>query len=223
VGTATFSLPPQTLGVTPERRVIAKWADNPDVFIFAMSGPARYIAPDPLPFDRDLRRAFRSLGQKDGDALIVDARPLVESHRAQWSASMPPGAPVDFDRKLSLIGYRLESSNVARGDALDLTTYWQVTGALVAPVAFFVHVTEDRQIVGQYDGWGTALRGLEIGDVIVQHVRVPVAPDVLPGTYNLELGVYSPDTMQRWPVRSSALPNLTADRVLLTPVEVAPR
>jgi hypothetical protein len=122
-----------------------------------MSGPARYIAPDPLPFDRDLRRAFRSLGQKDGDALIVDARPLVESHLAQWSASMPPGAPADFDRKLSLIGYRLESSNVARGDALDLTTYWQVTGALVTPVAFFVHVTEDGQIVGQYDGWGTAL------------------------------------------------------------------
>ncbi len=223
VGTATYSVPPQTLGVTPERRVIAKWADNPDVFIFAMSGPARYIAPDPLPFDRDLRRAFRSLGHQDGDALIVDARPLVESRLAQWSASMSPGAPADFDRTLSLIGYRLESSNVARGDALNLTTYWQVTGALVTPVAFFVHVTQDGQIVGQFDGWGTALRGLEIGDVIVQHVRVPLAPDVLPGTYNLELGVYSPDTMQRWPVRSSALPNSSADRVLLTPVQVAPR
>ena len=222
-GTPTYSIQPQTLGVTPGHRLIVKWADNPDVFIFATNGPARYIAPDPLPFDRDLRRAFRSAAQPDGDALVLDARPFVAPLLAGWRASMPQSAPADFNGQLSLIGYRLESPNVVRGDALDLTTYWQVTGALVTPVAFFAHVTEGGQIVGQYDGWGTALRGLEIGDVIVQHVRVPVAPDVLPGTYNLELGVYEPDTMQRWPVRSSALPNMTTDRVLLTPVQVVPR
>ena len=64
VGTPTYDVPPQTLGVTPGHRLIVKWADNPDVFIFAMNGPARYIAPDPLPFDRDLRRAFRSAAQR---------------------------------------------------------------------------------------------------------------------------------------------------------------
>ena len=217
VGTPTYSINPQTLGVTPGHRLIAKWADNPDVFIFAMNGPARYIASDPLPFDRDLRRAFRSAAQKDGDALIVDARPLVQARLAEWQASLP--SPATFDGKLSLIGYRVESPNIARGDALDLTTYWRVTGELVPPIAFFAHVTEDGQnIIGQYDGWGTAMRGLEIGDVIVQHVRVPIKTDALPGTYRLQIGVYSPDTMTRWPAQLAS--GATADHALVSPVSV---
>ena len=191
-----------------------------------MSGPARYIAPDPLPFDRDLRKAFRSAARSEGDALVVDARPLVESRIDQWRSPvrLPDGSlldaqqPADFGQ-LALIGYRIESPNVAPGDALDLTTYWRVTGELVPPIAFFAHVTDNEQrIVGQYDGWGTALRGLETGDVIVQHVRLPIKPDTAPGVYDLQLGVYSPDTMTRWPL---SLPSgASADRVLLSPVQV---
>ena len=218
VGTPTYSIKPQSLGITPGHRLIVKWADNPDVFIFAMNGPARYIAPDPLPFDRELRRAFRSAGQTEGEALIVDARPLVEARLAQWRATLPLNTPADFG-KLSLIGYRVESPNVARGESLDLTTCWQVTGELVPSIAFFAHVMNaSQQIVGQYDGWSTAVRGLEIGDVIVQHVRVPIQPDTLPGIYQLQLGVYSPDTMTRWPLRLSS--GTTTDHLELTPITV---
>jgi hypothetical protein len=228
IGAPAYALSPQTLGVTPGHRLVVKWADNPDVFILAMSGPARYIASDPLPFDRDLRRVFRSAARSEGDALVVDARPLVESRRAGWRAPLrlpdgkSLGSPADFDGKLALIGYRLDSSTVAPGDALDLTTYWQVTGELVPPIAFFAHVADSEQrIVGQYDGWGTALRGLEIGDVIVQRVRAPLNPDMTSGTYDVQLGVYSPDTMTRWLLR---LPSgVTADRVLLSPVQITAR
>ena len=97
-----------------------------------------------------------------------------------------------------------------------------MTGELVPPIAFFAHVTDDGQrIVGQYDGWGTALRGLEIGDVIAQRVRVPLRPDTTSGTYDVQVGVYSPDTMARWPLR---LPSgASADRVLLSPVQITAR
>jgi len=227
VGTPTYDVPPQTLGTQPGRRLIVKWADNPNVFIFAMSGPARYIAPDPLPFNRSLRRAFRSAAQKDGEALIVDARPLVESHRAQWQTDASPRLPdsgtvdwpIDFDGRVALIGCQLESSQVAPGSALDLTTYWQVTGELIYSLAFFAHITDDEQrIAGQYDGWGTAIRGLEIGDVIVQHVQVPIKPTVPPGTYLLQVGIYSTDTMTRWPIRTPT--GASADRALLSSVTV---
>ncbi len=232
IGASTFAVSPQTLGVRPGHRLIAKWADNPNVFIFAMNGPARYIAPDPLPFDRDLRRAFRSAAQREGDAWIVDARPLVESRLAEWQANRPLwwldhrplDWPVNFEDRLALIGYRAESSTVAPGDALDLTTYWRVVGELVPPVAFFAHFTDDQpHIVGQYDGWGTAIRGLEIGDVIVQHVQVPVGSNVSPGPYHLELGVYSPDSMRRWTIVSPAQHGAAADRVRLAPVQIVTR
>ncbi len=235
VGTPTYDVPPQTLGVTPGHRLTVKWGNDPDAFIFVMSGPARYVAPDPLPFDRTLRKAFRSAAQKDGNAqsasssaLIVDARPLVESRLAEWRATaqprLPDGTPLDlpadFDGKLALIGYRIESPRAAPGGALDLTTYWQVTGELGRSLAFFAHVIDDSQqhMAGQYDGWGTALRGLEVSDVIVQHVTVPIKPDASPGTYILQLGVYVPDTMMRWRVSSSS--GASADRVILSSVEI---
>jgi hypothetical protein len=226
IGTATYSTPPQTLGVVPGHRLIAKWANDPNVFIFAMNGPARYITPDPLPFDRSLRKAFRSAARKDGDALIVDARPLVESRltewRANWMLRLPDGRPLsppaDFG-SLALIGYRIESATVAPGGALDLTTYWQVTGELKPSTAFFAHVTDvGQRILGQYDGWGTSRRGLEIGDVIVQHVRVPIKADAPPGSYSLQLGVYSTDTMIRSTLRTPS--GASADRALLSPITV---
>ena len=218
IGASTFSVEPQALGIRPGRRVLAKWADNPDVFIFAMNGPARYIAPDPFPFDRESRRAFRSAAQKDGQALILDARPFVEPRLAEWRATLPDKTPADFG-KLSLIGYRLTSPDVARGDSLDLITYWQVTDALEPSLAFFAHVLDEGQrIVGQYDGWGTAIRGLEIGDVIVQHVRVPIKSDTSPGAYRLQLGLYSPDTMARWPLRLAS--GASADHLVLAAINV---
>jgi hypothetical protein len=237
VGPSTFDVPPQTLGATPGRCLNVKWADNPDVFIFAMGGPARYLAADPLPFDRDLRRAFRSAAQRDGDALIVDARPLVESRLAGWQANsilqLPGGVtgttrsltwPVSFEGKLALIGYQVQESNVAPGEALDLVTYWRITGELAPPIAFFAHVTDHQQrIVAQYDGWGTAIRGLEVGDVIVQCVQIPIRSDVPPGLYDLTLGVYSPDTMRRWLLDLPTLPGAVADHVLLAPIQITAR
>ena len=83
----------------------------------------------------------------------------------------------------------------------------------------FVHVTNDQSgIVGQYDGWNTAVRGLEVGDVIVQHVHIPIKPDAPVGQYMLEAGLYSPDSMQRWIARTPA--NQQADRIILSPIEI---
>ena len=148
---------------------------------------------------------------------------MVESRLAEWRACQPCqwraprlAATLTASSRSSAIGSN--RPRVAPGDALDLTTYWRVTGEL-APLAFFAHVIDAGQrIVGQYDGWGTAMRGLEIGDVIVQHVSVPIKPDASPGSYSLQLGVYLPDTMTRWPLR---LPSGDlADRVLLSSITV---
>jgi hypothetical protein len=62
-----------------------------------------------------------------------------------------------------------------------------------------------------------AQRGLEIGDVIVHHAHFAL-PDTATGTYQLRLGLYSPDTGQRLTV--TAPKGSTADHVLLSPIEV---
>ncbi len=227
MGKPAYFVPPDQLSVTPNARVNVKWIDNPDAFIFAMNGSARYLTDNPLPFDRPLRREFRAAGQTNSSALIVDARPIVQAHLDEWQSSakprLPDGTvlnwPVNFGDRLALIGYRLESRTTP-GGAIDLITYWQVIGELdlCDSLAYFAHVTTDvpQAIQGQYDGWGVARRGLEVGDVIVQHARIPIKPDAQPGAYQLRLGLYSPDTSRRWTANGTS-----ADHILLSPVEVA--
>src|SRR3990172_7667235 len=71
------------------------------------------------------------------------------------------------------------------------------------PLATFVHLwdSEAQRTVSQYDGWGTALSGLEPGDVIAQHVSVPVPAGPLAGHYLMTVGLYSPQPLERLTVR----------------------
>ena len=131
----------------------------------------------------------------------------------------PLTPPVEFDDRIRLLGYRLAQHGVSPGEEVSLTMLWQVSGDLRPPVASFTHLLGgDGRPRAQHDGWGTAVRGLEIDDIIVHHVRLPVPVDTEPGIYRLQIGVYSPDTMTRWPVQT---PDGTViHRVWLSEVEV---
>ncbi|MCB0074666.1 MAG: hypothetical protein KDE20_24540, partial [Caldilineaceae bacterium] len=66
------------------------------------------------------------------------------------------------------------------------------------PLSVFVHLVPagSDNAVAQYDGWATALRGLEPGDIIVQPAAVTW--DALPpGDYELRVGLYSPQDWAR--------------------------
>jgi len=91
--------------------------------------------PDPLPFDRNLRRAFRSAAQQDGDPLSW-TRARSSSRVCRWRATASRGCrwraldlPANL-RQAALIGYRIESPRTTPGGALDLTTFLAVTGDL---------------------------------------------------------------------------------------------
>jgi hypothetical protein len=113
----------------------------------------------------------------------------------------------------------LVQGGVSPGGEVSLVLVWQVVGDLRPPIASFIHLLdEDGRPCAQYDGWGTAVRGLEIGDVIVHHVRIPVPVDKEPGTVRLQLGIYSPDTMTRWQVQVSH--GVLIDRIWLPEIEI---
>jgi hypothetical protein len=56
------------------------------------------------------------------------------------------------------------------------------------------------------------------GDLFAQVQEVPVGVDTLPGEYQLEIGWYRPETMERLPVVRDGDP--IADRVLLSAAQV---
>ena len=227
-GPRVADVPAEQLGWQEGRRLVAKWVPDGNSLVLAMNGPARYVVSDPLTYAPDLRDAVVGHTQPDAYGVLeFDARPVVEPVLQRWSAEsslwtpegVPLEPPVTFDGRISLLGYHLAQESVSPGEVVSLVLLWQVDGDLMPPIASFVHLlNEDGQPLSQSDGWGAAIRGLEAGDVIVHHVRIPVPSETAPGAYRLQVGIYSRDTMVRWPVQLSD--GTTVDRVWLPEVEV---
>ena len=98
-------------------------------------------------------------------------------------------------------------------------TAWRVTAPPDGPRAIFVHLlTPDGQIAAQWDGLDVPVEGWREGDIIFQVASFDLLPDLPPGQYWLQTGVYNPETMERLPVLMDGIP--ITDRVLLSPVEV---
>jgi hypothetical protein len=225
-GTRVADVPVEQLGWQAGQRLVVKWVPDGNSFVLAMSGPARYLMTDPLAYAADLRDALLPDAQAVAGGLEFDARPAVESLLARWQAGSPLwtpegaplAAPVEFAGRIRLLGYRLEQTRIPAGGEVSLVLLWQVSGDLLPPIASFVHLLgADGVPRAQYDGWGSAVRGLEVGDVVVHHVQIPIPADTAPGLYRLQVGLYSPNTMARWPVQT---PDGTIDRVWLPEVEV---
>lgn len=225
-GARVADVPPEQLGWRMGQRLIAKWVPDGDSFVLAMGGPARYLVPDPLTYAPDLREVLLRAAQAIEGGQEFDARPVIESLLARWQAESalwtpeaePLAAPVEFANCVRLLGYRLDRNRIPVGGEISLVMLWQVSGDLLPPVASFIHLLDAGEVpVAQYDGWGSAIRGLEIGDIVVHHVRLSILPNATPGVYRLQLGLYSPHTMERYPVQT---PDGTFDRIWLSEVEV---
>jgi len=114
---------------------------------------------------------------------------------------------VNFSNVLTLIGYTKNSVLASKSAPLHLTLYWRVGTQPMpqpaptrgTPLSAFVHVVDGDPTVkvAEFDGWPIALRGLEPGDIIAQEVTLHFAEDVTPKTYDLLVGLYSPQNWQR--------------------------
>ncbi len=189
-GHAVADLTPEQLGIKPGHRLIAKWAQSPDT-------------------------------------TIVPTTTLQSSDYAQ---DKPPTSnlPSSIDwGAFALIGCRIEHTSIQAGEAISATLAWQVGTTPVetpapgykAPLAMFVHLvgSDPSHIVAQYDGWETALTGLEAGDIIAQHVTIATPASAPPGAYRLLAGLYSPQSMQRLIIRP---PDGAADHVELSKITI---
>lgn len=127
--------------------------------------------------------------------------------------------PVDFDHHLALLGYELPADRLRPGDVLRLYTFWCVEDSFEPPLALFVHLLDAAgQVRAQHDGLSADPGSMEPGNVFVQLHRFLVPLDALPGEYQLEVGVYRPNIMQRWNIYEGK--DAVADRLLLQPVSI---
>ncbi|MCS7220661.1 MAG: glycosyltransferase family 39 protein [Anaerolineae bacterium] len=124
-----------------------------------------------------------------------------------------------------LLGYDVIEPTTP-GGILELTLYWRAIAPSTWPLTVFVHLLDhESRVRGQVDripGDGAyPTTGWLPGEVLTDVYRVPVAADLPPGRYLVEVGLYDPATGARLPITDMA-GNPLGDRVLLGPVVVGP-
>jgi hypothetical protein len=125
------------------------------------------------------------------------------------------------------LGYELESDSVLAGETVPVTLYWQALGPMDFDYSVFTHLLGPaNEVLAQDDGTprdGTRPTTLwEPGEVIADPYRLVVGPDVPPGRYPLEIGMYRLETGTRLPVVDAGGQPVPHDRILLTAITVLP-
>jgi hypothetical protein len=127
--------------------------------------------------------------------------------------------PVRFGDRLEMLAYEVDKVVLQPGETLTLVTYWRARSPSSGPLKLFAHllsaggtyVTGEDRLDVWYDNW-------RAGDVFVQVQQIPVAAGVAPGEYQVEVGWYDPESMQRLQIVRDR--GVAGDRVLLNAIQV---
>ena len=209
VGPLAADVAPADLGYRADHPLRAKYCEPGSCFILTPH-PARYVTRGALPFAPEIPplRATQNYTLYD-----FEATRYLNGKLQTWpNAPLAAALPVTFENGLTLIGIEQAIDN-----DLAFNTYWRVDGALTPPLQIFVHLLDTQgSIVAQNDSFGAATRMLETGDVIVQQHMLKSEALVPPGRYQVAVGLYNPDTLNRFKAADGT------DRILLGTVEVKP-
>jgi hypothetical protein len=157
-------------------------------------------------------------------AAALDRVERLSAKSKAWSkepASVNPdqdllALPANLGDQVEFLGYELQDPS-ARPDLISLLTAWRVTSLPSGSRAIFVHLlAPEGRIIAQWDGLDVAVEGWRAGDTFIQRVTLGWPQGMAPGQYQLQVGVYNPDTMERLPVMVND--QAVADRILLQSV-----
>ena len=126
-----------------------------------------------------------------------------------YVADADPETPTTavFADALRLLGF-----DMGDGNPLDLTLYWESLAPVAADYDIFLHLLDaDGNLVAQLDQ--QPLSGLaatstwQAGDLIRDPLQLPLPADLLPGVYELRLGLYLRESGERLPISGAPVVN----------------
>ena len=193
---------------------------HPRLWLIRFGNPAEY---DPQGF---LPRWLATHGSKayfDG-WVDADLSLYVMTPAGKSSATQQP-LRVDFGDQVRLLGYAFSADQVAPGDTLLLTLYWQALVPIPERYTVFTHLLDgSERIVAQVDsepqGGGLPTDRWDAGQVVQDNYALTIDPNAGSGLHVVEAGMYLLETLERLPVRDSDSGTHLGDRVLLGTIEV---
>jgi mannosyltransferase len=192
---------------------------HPRLWLVRFGNPAEY---DP---DGSLSRWLATHGSKayfdgwvDADLSLYVMSPAAEAGAIQ----VPRRA--DLAERVRLLGYALSSEQVAPGDTLLVTLYWQALAPIEARYTVFTHLLDaNGRIVAQMDsepqGGGLPTDRWAVGQLVQDNYALTIA-GTASGPHTLAVGMYLLETLERLPVHDPDTGALLGDHVLLGTVQV---
>jgi 4-amino-4-deoxy-L-arabinose transferase-like glycosyltransferase len=122
---------------------------------------------------------------------------------------------------VALESLQLMNNEVQPGQVVTVVTTWRIErdGQAVSLASFTHLVDRSGQLVGQQDGLGYPPHSWHTGDRFAQVHHLSFDPDLTPGHYWLQLGLYRRETGNRWLVVDQAGAPI-ADRLVWGPIPV---
>jgi len=176
-----------------------RWLDPAGGVIVPAADEIWYILPDRPGWGEVVR-------QGSGYVVVRGTPPL---HSAVPSAQF--GTWVD-------LGYhRVEITSENR--LLTVYAGWTVSESPHRAATSFAHLLDAQGgYVAGWDGLTAPATCWQPGDVIMQTYAISLPVDLKPGSYQIEIGWYDVETVQRWPCLIDGQP--AGDRFLIKPIEI---
>jgi hypothetical protein len=126
---------------------------------------------------------------------------------------------------VELHGYEISSMEIAPGDLVDISLIWRsVVDSIPTSYAVFLHLVDEQgQILAQGDGLPAGgfrpTTSWRQDEVIVDEHTIQVPAGLGPGTYDLWVGFFDPETNERLPIFIDGVQQ-PDDRLLLERLEI---
>ena len=152
-----------------------------------------------------------------------------------WVYGSPPQPPAaggpeyevnyQLGEHIALKQVRFSAETLAAGDSLVVALIWESETEIKEDYNVFCHLlSASRELVAQRDG--PPIYGLRptstwrADEVIEDSYEVFLGSDLAPGEYELSVGMYGVDSMERLPAYNAAGERLAEDRIVLGSVRI---
>jgi len=164
---------------------------------------------------------FDSQGHNLGESAVF-GRLKIKGEKVH---DIPKPVHFEVDGKVALIGYQFDEEAKA-GESLTVSIYWQALREMKEDYTIFVHLTDDdghlwAQGDDQPRGGDYPTDLWEPGEVVEDRHTISLPPNLPPGKYQIFVGVYLLETMDRLPAFDEKGAPLPEEKIALGEVKVS--
>jgi len=186
-----------TLAFLADEYAQIKWLVGASTVVYPPNGDAIYLFPRSAMPDAGWLARYLPDAELFDAGNAPDGAPAFTGYRRSSSVTAFDEGLANFGGVVRLLDYQVERA--VSGDEADVTVEWQILAPSPLPgLTPFYHLEDLWGFRwGQAEPFRYAAEDWTPGDIVVDRVRVPIAPGAPPGEYVLKTGLYSQDMDER--------------------------